>query len=429
VVGGGLAGLAAAWRLARAGRSVAVFEREPVLGGQAQGFRRAGRRYPGAYHHVNARDRTLMDFLRATGLLARVRWRPAEVACLIEGQAHVLASPRGLLSFPAPLGQKLRMARLAAACWRSPGAGAGADVDAATWLHEALGEGAFAALFDDLSRARLGVSARDLSAAWLRSRVASREGATRFGCVPGDDWASLLADALADRAAGLGAGLFPSHPVEALAPAARAGWTVRVAGGGGIRAETVVAALPPPILARLLPPERAASLPVGRWSFVVSAVMGVPHPVPLLHYWTNVVRPPRAFATLFRLDRLNPALASPGEAVVNLAAYGCDAPGALVREAPDRIVERFLAEWSALFGEPLAPAWTHVARIPFYSPVFPPGYRNPERQQPGSPALWLAGHALTWPEVASTGPALASGWCAAGGILRGCGVADEEAVG
>ncbi|MFH1464019.1 MAG: FAD-dependent oxidoreductase, partial [Pseudomonadota bacterium] len=184
VVGGGLAGLAAAWRLARAGLAVTLLEAEPVLGGQARSFEQGGRRLPIAYHHVNPRDATLARFLGALGLLPRVVWRHVEVACLVDGRAHVLASPRGFWGYPAGIGEKARMAAVTLRAWWGHDDLALHDVDAATWLRGAVGDGALLALFDRLARLRLGVGADEVSAAWIRARLASREGATRMGCVP-----------------------------------------------------------------------------------------------------------------------------------------------------------------------------------------------------------------------------------------------------
>ncbi len=39
ILGGGALGLTLAWRLARAGERVVVYEREPLAGGLAAGFR------------------------------------------------------------------------------------------------------------------------------------------------------------------------------------------------------------------------------------------------------------------------------------------------------------------------------------------------------------------------------------------------------
>ncbi|MFH1466554.1 MAG: FAD-dependent oxidoreductase, partial [Pseudomonadota bacterium] len=234
--------------------------------------------------------------------------------------------------------------------------------------------------------------------------------------------------ALAARAQSAGAALRTACPVAGLLPE-RGRWRVDLAEGAPLMARAVLGALAPPLLARLLPPERAAPLGTARWSSAVSVMLGVPDDLPLRAYWTNVVHPTRLFGTAFRLDRLNPELAAPGEALLNLAAYGPDEPGALVREPTEAIVARFEEAWTEAFHHHLRPRWSHVTRLPRYSPVFAPGYENPSAHQPGSPDLWLAGAALTWPQVTSSGPALGSGWATAGALLAARGLRDREEPG
>jgi hypothetical protein len=71
IAGGGVAGLAAAWRLAHAGiRDVALFELEPAVGGTS----RAGRSYPWGAHYVIAPspdDRVLTRLLGEMGVMEK----------------------------------------------------------------------------------------------------------------------------------------------------------------------------------------------------------------------------------------------------------------------------------------------------------------------------------------------------------------------
>src|SRR5215207_2632158 len=76
VLGAGPAGLAAAWRAARSGRSVTVLERAPVIGGMAGSFEVAGVQVDHGSHrlHPATSPRLLADL---TGLLgADLQRRP-----------------------------------------------------------------------------------------------------------------------------------------------------------------------------------------------------------------------------------------------------------------------------------------------------------------------------------------------------------------
>ncbi len=78
VVGAGVGGLSAAAHLARAGRSVAVFDRHDVVGGYASCFDRDGYRFDASLHRMDAvgpgePNRHLLDGL---GITARLRFLP-----------------------------------------------------------------------------------------------------------------------------------------------------------------------------------------------------------------------------------------------------------------------------------------------------------------------------------------------------------------
>lgn len=93
VVGAGIAGLSAAWRLARAGvRGVRVLELEDALGGTAAGGENAVSRFPLAAHYVpvpRREQRALCELLAELGLIAGFdadgRARPVE--------RHLLRAP------------------------------------------------------------------------------------------------------------------------------------------------------------------------------------------------------------------------------------------------------------------------------------------------------------------------------------------------
>ena len=62
-----------------------------------------------------------------------------------------------------------------------------------------------------------------------------------------------------------------------------------------------------------------------------------------------------------------------------------------------------------MFGGDLEPFWTHVARVPMYSPVFDRRYRNPPIRSATWSNVWFAGNYRTFPSIVSTGTALGSG--------------------
>ncbi|MFT4923601.1 MAG: protoporphyrinogen oxidase, partial [Haloarculaceae archaeon] len=74
VVGGGIAGLAAAHRLQTHGHDVQVFEASDDLGGLAATYETAGDRIEKFYHHLSKSEETIVDLAEDLGLGADVEW-------------------------------------------------------------------------------------------------------------------------------------------------------------------------------------------------------------------------------------------------------------------------------------------------------------------------------------------------------------------
>src|SRR5258707_12304723 len=103
VVGGGVAGLAAATALAEAGKRVLVLEARGQLGGRATAFsdRETGELVDNGQHVLFGCYRETFRLLRRIGAEAHVRTQPTpEVPCLDEaGRRSVLRCP----DLPSPL--------------------------------------------------------------------------------------------------------------------------------------------------------------------------------------------------------------------------------------------------------------------------------------------------------------------------------------
>ena len=75
IVGGGLAGLAAAYDLSRTGFHVVVLEAAPDFGGLASSFRLEGHPVERFYHFICGSDRSLVQLVSEVGLESKLHWR------------------------------------------------------------------------------------------------------------------------------------------------------------------------------------------------------------------------------------------------------------------------------------------------------------------------------------------------------------------
>jgi protoporphyrinogen oxidase len=431
VIGGGMAGMAAALTLAEHGQAVTLVEAADHLGGLASSFERDGRLMPLGYHHILSSDSHLLAFLARFGLLKDVHWKRLEMGFSVEGQIHGMANLSDFAKFPLPWRVKARMAARVATAWVPMSE----DEPASAWLTRVAGKQAVESFFDPLTHIKFGLPTSGLSAAWLRERLAAGEAGCRYGYMPNADWVSVVVQTLHERLQAAGVRILMRTAAGTLELNERRDRVHRIALTNGelLKPRSVVAALAPPVLCRLTPDAPDPHLSSIDYSGVVSTVIATHQHVPLDRYWTNFIRPTWSFGGIFRLDLLNESLGHPGVKLLNFCTHVRQGKGSFLHLNAADIEERYISDFETRFGIRMEPEWIHTSRIPMYSPVFVNGYTNPPVQHRLLSNLFLAGNHRTFPVLATTGSAMGSGVEAAAAVLSSPGsnlteVKDTEAA-
>ena len=89
IVGGGILGLSAAYRLAQQGVQVTLFERAPDLGGLVGSFDFAGRPVDRFYHVILPTDHRVLGLAEELGLRDTFRFRPTRVGFYLSATPRV----------------------------------------------------------------------------------------------------------------------------------------------------------------------------------------------------------------------------------------------------------------------------------------------------------------------------------------------------
>ena len=181
IVGGGFTGLAAAWRLARAGHHrVTVVERSSSLGGLAGDFALQGTQIEKTYHHLFATDRFILELARELGLAGKLVWCDSSVGLLHGETIYPFMSPRDILAFkPCHFFNRLRLGLVALYLQRRKDWRRLAGQAAHAWMRRACGRQVMEVVWEPLLRGKFHRYAESVSMAWLWHRIHSRGNSRR----------------------------------------------------------------------------------------------------------------------------------------------------------------------------------------------------------------------------------------------------------
>ncbi len=412
--------MATAHALARAGcEAVTVVERGEELGGLARSFEHGGHFYPLGYHHVLYRDRCLLYFLDLIGALASVRWRKVRMLFEHGERLYDLARPAELLGFPLPLRDKLRLAWMMLRVrhkqdWAEWEGRAGRELLDA-WVGPRVRE----TLFDPLTRLKFGCDCDGVSAAWLGARLSFREGSAPLGYIPQTTWTKVLCDGLTrklDEASGCRILLRTS--VAALETEGRHVVAARTTGGEAIPGDLFVSALPAQAYSHLVTADTTPRLDRIRYTALISMVCASRQTLHPDFYWMNLSSLKHTACALFLLSSLNPTIGEPGESYINFITHLPSRDAPLFACSDEELLDAYRADFREIFGYESELSWTHISRIPLYSPVFDVDYANPPVKSTTWDNVYFSGVHRTFPSVASTGDALRSGLATARSLLR-----------
>jgi len=184
VVGGGIAGLAAAYRLQQRGHEVQVFEASDQVGGLAAVYDTAGDPLEKFYHHLSKSEETIVELAEELGLGDELEWRIGENAYYVDGIVHPMDKPWEILAYPhLGLYDTFRLGMLTLDIDVRGGIPKFdsyerledfEDMPIRDFVLDHTTENVYKSFFEPLLEAKFGDRAEDVSAAWLLGRVKFR---------------------------------------------------------------------------------------------------------------------------------------------------------------------------------------------------------------------------------------------------------------
>jgi protoporphyrinogen oxidase len=281
IVGGGLLGLTAGYRLAQRGVPVTVYEASSRLGGLAGRSELGGVEVDRFYHALTLTDRRVIDLAGELGLADTIRWRQLGVGFFQDGRLASMSTPRELLGFPGLRARdRLRLAAFVARCRTISDRSALDDEPIEPWTRRVAGDALWERLWRPLLASKFDGRYDDLPATYLWSRMRrtagtrDRSGREVMGWIRGGH--QELADALGREIVRLGGELRLDTTVTRIPSAG--GRAQGVVVDGYLHAhDHVITTLLRPQLDELLSPELAVAVPADpcRYLGVVCVVARV----------------------------------------------------------------------------------------------------------------------------------------------------------
>ena len=215
IVGGGITGLIAGYRLSQKKHQVFIFEKENQLGGLASGFKKENWHWSleNFFHHLFTSDEAAKDLISDLNLDSRLFYLRPKTAIFYKGRISQFDSPLNLLLFPyLSFPEKIRVGLATIFLKATNNWEKLEKITAWNWLVSNYGERAFRVLWQPLLEGKFGSYAKKVSAAWFWARIKKRS--TKLGYLKGGF--QLLTETLAKKIKENGGKIFLKREVKNL---------------------------------------------------------------------------------------------------------------------------------------------------------------------------------------------------------------------
>ncbi len=359
IIGGGVTGLVAANRLSGI-HEIDLFEKKTQLGGCLSSYQVDNYWIEQFYHHCFSGDIIFFELLKELKLFDKLEWLGATSGYYAGNTAFPLNTPVEILKYPyISLIDKVKLAWLVMRA-KKIDTRALDHIPAEKFIIDTLGKDIYSSFFEPLLNSKFGENRRNVSAAWLMSRIAIRSNrglsGERLGYLNGGF--HLLIDALEGSIQKNGGHILRTSPVLTICRTTGA-WEVN-----GSRYDTVISTIPPQELAKIggskvlpIPYQGAACMTIGLGRDVTGGI-----------YWLNM-KDPAPYGAIVSHTNFVPCERY-GEHIIYLASYFSGMP-------PQNIDKQMLEDFCHRFSVKKEEIhWTRMAVDPFAGPVYSLGYRS-----------------------------------------------------
>lgn len=404
VLGGGIAGLTAAYRLTRQGYRVTLLEASDRLGGLGTDFEHDGTRLDKFYHVILDSDEHLLGLIDELKLTDRLSWSKTTMGFIVRGRHHPFNTPVDLLRFKAlSFLDRIRTGLAALYITKLKKHGEPLDdVPAHEWLRKLFGPRVYKAIWEPLLTAKFGDLRNRVPAYWVWNTLNREKNGGEEVKAAIQGGLCVIAETLADAIQQAGGEVRLNARVEGLWEIADG---VRIAGHGcDGDYDAVISTLPLPLLRELTDSALSPRIPLPELEYqgVVNVLLSVKNPLDR-HYWTAVVDSGFDFQGVVETTKVIRPEWIGNRNLVYVMNY-CSAHSDEYNAPDSELIENAKVGLKRLYPDfelsDVEAAW--VFRAPHVEPVWTKGYlRRRPAARVGDTRIYLATTAQAYPMVTS----------------------------
>lgn len=175
IIGGGFAGLSAAYHLGKEGVEVVLYEREKTLGGLAGGFSLLGMPLEKAYHFFYKTDLHLLGLAKELGIENKAKFYKSSISTYYQGKLYPFMTAKDLLTFkPLPFIDRVRTGFIAVYLQYLKNWKPLSKVTAFDWMTKWAGKNATRVIWEPLLKGKFNKYYKDVAMSWLWRRIQIR---------------------------------------------------------------------------------------------------------------------------------------------------------------------------------------------------------------------------------------------------------------
>lgn len=408
IVGGGIAGLTAAYRLAKAGHKPEVFEASEHLGGLARAFDFAGTKLDIFYRHIFTSDLDIIDLITELGLSEDLMWLESKMGFYYNGVTYPFSKPMDILFKFKALSfiDRVRLGLMTVYLTKVNNWKKYEKITAKEWVIKFAGQKVYDVVWGPLLEQKFADKAGEIAMTWLygriHSRIVSRKGAGMkeyLGYLKGSY--QKMIDALEIKILSLGGVIHKSSPVSKVIINNGKAEGVKVL-GKDILFDAVIATPAPALLRKIVDfkdPEYISRFDRLNYFAAMDMVLRMKKSISPV-YWLNVAEKNSPFVAIVEHTNFVPKEWYGGDVIVYVGNY--ISPEAELYKADNETVKRrffdYIKKIYPSFDEKDVIEWK-MFREPFSQPVVTKEFSKIKLDYKSPFAnLYLANMSMVYPE-------------------------------